>query len=66
MTMQINSLNVLNSDLDSQAFASFGKVTTIKMVLSKSLDLENVVVGEVIMIGTDSAGMGNEHWKRWY
>jgi len=48
---------LLNSELDSQAFTNFGKVTTNKDGIIQIVGLEDVVVGEVIMIGADSAGM---------
>jgi len=53
----LNLLNTLNSEIDPQAFTSFGKVTTNKDGIIQIVGLEEVVVGEVIMIGADSAGM---------
>lgn len=50
-------LNTVNNELDPQVFASFGKVTTNKDGIIQIVGLEEVCVGEIIMIGADSAGM---------
>jgi len=53
-----NIFNLLNEEQqDIQAFKSFGKVTTNKDGIIQILGLDDVVVGEVIIIGEDSAGM---------
>src|ERR1700722_9208384 len=56
MTTNLNNI-MLDTDLDPQAFTSFGKVTTNKDGIIQIVGLDDVVVGEVIMIGADSAGM---------
>jgi F-type H+-transporting ATPase subunit alpha len=56
MTTNLNN-NLFNEDFDPQVFTSFGKVTTNKDGIIEIVGLDDVVVGEVIMIGADSAGM---------
>lgn len=57
MSLENNHLNSLNSEFNTEVFASFGKVTTNKDGIIQVVGLDDVVVGEVIMIGNDSAGM---------
>jgi F-type H+/Na+-transporting ATPase subunit alpha len=46
-----------NQELENENFISFGKVTTNKDGIIQIIGLDDVVVGEVIMIGADIAGM---------
>jgi len=58
MSLQLTNMNELSTiELDTQVFASFGKVTTNKDGIIQIVGLEDVCVGEVIMIGEDSAGL---------
>jgi F-type H+-transporting ATPase subunit alpha len=45
MELFINNNNTLNSEIDPQAFTSFGKVTTNKDGIIQIIWLEDVVVG---------------------
>lgn len=56
----LSSINVnsnFSNELASESFTSFGVVTTNKDGIIQIIGLDDVVVGEVIMIGADSAGM---------
>jgi len=58
INLNINPINNINdTEIDSQVFTSFGKVTTNKDGIIQIIGLDDVVVGEVIMIGAESAGM---------
>ena len=56
-TLFNTNLSSTSNELDPQVFTSFGKVTTNKDGIISIVGLEDVVTGEVIMIGADSAGM---------
>lgn len=55
-TFLINSI-INNDDFNSEAFSSFGKVTTNKDGIIQIVGLDDVMVGEVITIGEDCVGM---------
>jgi len=57
MTLETNNIKQINEELDSQVFTSFGKVITNKDGIIQIIGLDDVVVGEVIMIGDESTGM---------
>jgi F-type H+-transporting ATPase subunit alpha len=51
------ALNNIHEEMDLQAFQNFGTVTTNKDGIIQILGLDDVVVGEVIIIGEDTAGI---------
>jgi len=55
----MNKLNIFNEEdaIDTSEFKNFGKVITNKDGIISIIGLDEVMVGEIIMIGDESAGM---------